>query len=392
MTRRDAPAGGGLTVGVIGLGGMGMQHCRNIAAHVPEMKLSAVCDADAAQARKVGEELGVPWFSSHAELLGAGLCAAALVATPHPLHAPIAIDCFAAGLHVLSEKPLAESVSAADGMVEASRRAGRALGVMYQMRFIPACRRAIEIARRGELGALIRATLIAPDYRSQAYYDAGKWRATWVGEGGGVLLNQSPHITDLFLSLTGLPVWVQGFTGAAMHDIEVEDCAQAVLRFAGGGFGYLYCSTIEPGPCQSMEVYGDLGKILYRDGVVKHYRFKRAVREFTKANTEMWARPECEEVPLGVEDRPTGHVDVMRNFARHVLGGEELLCDGRSGAAQVELANAVIYSGRTGKGVSLPLDRAAYDATLAELRKGSGYGAKADQAKRITDPGFLRKA
>jgi predicted dehydrogenase len=260
---------------------------------------------------------------------------------------------------------------------------------MYQMRFVPACRRAIEIARGGQLGALIRATLIAPDYRSQAYYEAGRWRATWVGEGGGVLLNQSPHLTDLFLSLTGLPVWVQGFTAAAMHDIEVEDCAQAVLRFADGGFGYLYCSTIEPGPGPSMEIYGEKGKIIYRGGVVKHYRFQRPVREFTEDSTDMWAKLECREVPLGVEDRPTGHVDVMRNFARHILSGEELLCDGRSATAQVELANAIIYSGRTGQAVDLPLDRKAYDDLLAELREGSRYGTKIDQGKRITDPGFL---
>jgi len=381
-----------LRIGVIGVGGMGAQHARNIVAHVPELKLAAVCDSDAAQAEKVGRELGVPHFASHGELIASGLCDAALVATPHPLHAPIAVECFGAGMHVLSEKPLAESVSAADAMLAAAAEAGRVLGVMYQMRFIPACRRAIQIVRAGELGELLRATLIAPDYRSQAYYDAGKWRATWVGEGGGVLLNQSPHITDLFLSLTGLPAWVQGFTAAAMHDIEVEDCAQALLRFAGGGFGYLYCSTIEPGPAQSIEVYGDRGKIIYRDGAVKHYRFKRPVREFTKNNTEMWGKLECEEVPLAVEGQSGGgHVDVMRNFARHILAGEELVCDGRSAAAQVELANAIIYSGRTGKPVDLPLDRRAYDELLADLRKGSRYAGKADQGKRITDPGFLKK-
>jgi predicted dehydrogenase len=262
---------------------------------------------------------------------------------------------------------------------------------MYQMRFIPALRRAIEIARAGELGPVIRATLVAPDYRSQAYYDAGKWRATWVGEGGGVLLNQSPHITDVFLALSGLPARVQGFTSAAMHDIEVEDCAEAVMRFRDGGFGYLYCSTIEPGPGQSLEVYGDLGKIIYRDGAVRHYRFRRPVREFTRENTEMWAKVECEEVPLGVEDRPTGHVDVMRNFARHVLAGEDLVCDGRSATAQVELANAITYSARRGRPVDLPLDRKAYDDLLAELRKGSRYGGKADQGKRLTDPGFLKR-
>jgi len=375
-----------LPVGVIGLGGMGVQHCRNIVKNVREMKLAAVCDADAAHARNVGEELSVASYSSHRDLIDSGLCRAVLVATPHPLHAPIAVDCLKAGLHVLSEKPLAESVSAADAMVRAAEQAGRTLGVMYQMRFIPAVRKAIEIVRSGQLGRVIRAALIAPDYRPQAYYDAGRWRGTWVGEGGGVLLNQAPHLMDLMLNMTGPPVWVHGIATAAMHDIEVEDCAQALLRFPQGAFGYLYCSTIEPGPGQSIEIFAERGKVIYRDEQVKLYRFADEVRSYTRTCTDMWSRLPCTEVPLEVEDRPTGHADVMRNFARHILGGEPLVCDGRSAVAQVELANAIIYSARTGAPVDLPLDRAAYDTMLAELRKNSRYHTRSDVIKRVTDP------
>jgi predicted dehydrogenase len=390
MAQPSERGAGPLTVGVIGLGGMGVQHCRTIARQIPEMKLVAVCDADGTQARTFGQEMGVAAFTSHKQLIDSGLCRATIVATPHPFHAPIAVDCFAAGLHVLSEKPLAETISAGDRMAQAARDAKRVLGVMFQMRFMPSCHKAIEIVRRGELGRLIRASLTAPNYRSQAYYDAGKWRATWVGEGGGVLLNQSPHIVDLFLALTGLPVWVQGITGAMMHDIEVEDCAQALLRFRDGGFGYLYCSTLEPGPGEAIEVFAENGKLVYRDGQVKYYRFARPVSDFTKNNTEMWGRLDCKEVPLDVREAPTGHADVMRNFARHILHGEDLLCDGESGLAQLELANAIIYSGRTGRAVDLPLDRAAYDALLGELRRTSRYNQKSDQIKRITDPSFVK--
>lgn len=389
MAERSNSGADVLTVGVIGLGGMGVGHCRNIVRNVAELKLTAVCDADAQQARKVGEELSVAFFGSHRDLIDSGLCRAAIVATPHPLHAPIAIDCLKAGLHVLSEKPLAEAVSAADAMVRAADEAGRTLAVMYQMRFIPAVRRAIEMVRSGGLGRVIRAALIAPDYRTQAYYDAGRWRGTWVGEGGGVLLNQAPHLMDLMLNMTGPPVWVQGVASAVTHDIEVEDCAQALLRFPEGGFGYLYCSTIEPGPAQSIEVYAERGKIIYRDEQVKVYRFADEVRGYTRKCDDMWSRLACTEVPLEVENRPGGHADVMRNFAAHILRGEPLVCDGRSAVAQVELANAIIYSSRKGAPVELPLNRAAYDALLAELRRNSRYHTRSDVIKRVTDPSCM---
>jgi predicted dehydrogenase len=387
----EAHEGRTLKVGIIGVGGMGSQHCRNIVSQVPQMKLTAVCDTDAAQARKVGEEVGVRSFTAHADLLRHGGCQAAVIATPHPSHAAIAEDCFAAGLHVLTEKPLAETVSAADRMIEAARRSRRVLGVVFQMRFIPSCRKAIEVVRRGELGRLLGATLISPHYRTQAYYEAGQWRATWVGEGGGVLLNQAPHIMDLFLSLAGMPNWVWGFTGTVMHDIEVEDCAQALLRFPGGGVGYLYTSTIEPGPGEGIQVFGENGKIIYRDGKAKYYRFSSPVSDFTRTTTEMWGKLECREVPLDAEDRGGGHVDVMRNFANHILNGEELVCAGDTGIRQVELANAIILSGRTGKPVDLPLNRQAYDQLLANLRQTSRYSTKGDQVKRITDPTFMRR-
>lgn len=376
-----------LRIGVIGIGGMGSQHCRNIIAHVPEMALSAVVDADATTAQKMGADLGVPWFGSYAEMIASRSCDAALVATPHPLHPPAAIACLKAGMHVLSEKPLSENIATADEMVRAARRKRVVLGVMFQQRFVPACRKAIEIARSGALGRIIRATLIAPDYRSQAYYNAGKWRATWKGEGGGVLLNQSPHMMDFFLSLTGRPKAVTGLTATRMHKIEVEDWAEAQLEFAGGGRGYIYVTTNEPGPALTVEVYGDKGKLLFRDWQLKYYRFATPITEFTRANTEMWGKPPIEEVPLEIPDAATGHVDVMRNFARHILHGEELLCSGETGMVQLEVANAIILSGHTQRRVELPLNRRAYTALLTRLRAKSRE-KRGVVDKRITDPNF----
>jgi len=378
-----------LRVGIIGCGGMGQGHCRTMSQKVPEMQLAAVCDNDPATAERVGKEYGVPSFTNHEALIASGTCDAVIIATPHPWHPAPAIAALKAGLHVLTEKPLSENIETADEMVKTAQRKKRVLGVMFQQRFVPACRKAIEIAQSGALGRILRATLIAPDYRSQAYYNAGKWRATWKGEGGGVLLNQSPHMMDFFVSLTGRPKAVLGMTATAMHKIEVEDLAEARLEFAGGGTGYVYVTTNEPGPSLTVEIYGDQGKLLFRDWQLKYYRFPRAITEFTKNNTEMWGKPAVEEVPLDIPAAETGHADVMRNFARHILHGEELLCSGASALTQIEVANAIILSGKLGKPVKLPLDRKAYGKFLAKLR-ASSKEKRGVVEQRITDPGFKK--
>jgi predicted dehydrogenase len=377
-------------VGVIGIGGMGRGHCLRIGREVKETVLAAVCDTDGPTAARAGAEFAVPHFRSHRALARSGLCDAVIVATPHPSHPPITVACVKAGLHVLTEKPLSEDIFTAERMVRAAQEHGVVLGVMFQQRFDPLCRAAREIVGRGDLGRIIRATLIAPDYRSQAYYDAGQWRATWTGEGGGVLINQAPHITDFFVGLTGLPETVTGTVATKAHRIEVEDFAQATLVYPGGGTGYLYATTTEPGPAMTLEIAGDRGKLLIRDWQLRLLRFTQPVSEFTRKNRDMWAKPAWEEVPVEVQRRPTGHADVMRNFARHILYGEPLLCSGQSGLAQLELANAIVLSSYRGRTVSLPISRMAYHRLLARLRRTSTFRKRRVRTKRITDPAFVK--
>jgi predicted dehydrogenase len=378
-----------LRVGMIGCGGMGQGHCRTMAQKVPEMVLAAVCDSDAATAQKVGQEYGVPSFTDYNELARSGLCDAVIVATPHPQHPPASLACLKAGLHVLTEKPLSENIATADQMVRTAKRRNLTLAVMFQQRYVPVCRKAIEIVRSGALGRIIRATMIAPDYRSQAYYNAGKWRATWKGEGGGVLLNQNPHMMDFFVNLTGRPKSVFGMTATAMHKIEVEDLAEARLEFPGGGTGYIYASTTEPAQVLTVEVYGDKGKLLFRDWQLRFFRFPTPITEFTANNTEMWGKPAVEEVKLDIPSVESGHADVMRDFARHILFDEPLFCSGESGLTQLEVANAIILSGKLGKPVKLPLNRTAYTAMLAKLRAQSKE-KRGIVEKRITDPNFRK--
>jgi len=375
-------------IGIVGVGGMGAGHCTSC-QKVDEVELAAVADIDGARAREIGEKFGVPYFESHKGLIEADLCDAVIVATPHYFHPPIAVDCFKAGLHVLSEKPIGVRVGFAERMAEAAQQAGKVFSVMYQRRTEPAVRKARELVEAGELGEVRRTMLVSPEYRSQAYYDSGGWRATWAGEGGGPLMNQAPHIMDIFIQLGGMPCAVKGSTRTLMHDVEVEDHAEAMLTYENGATGYFYVSTCEPGPGQIVTVWGEKGKLQFVDGKLSFTRYKTPVSEFTRTNKETWASPPAETVELELPECEFGHHVIIRNFARAVLYGEELIAPGADGLKQLELANAIMLSSYQGQEVSLPIDRQAFNDLIEELCATSSYEeSMATQVKRETDPRF----
>ncbi len=385
MDAKKRVKGEQVRLAVIGVGGMGSGHCGVIGPKVPEARLVAVCDIDPETARKVGEKYSIPFFTSHQELIAAKLCDAVTIATPHPQRPAIAIDCMNAKLHVLSEKPLSERVSTADQMVKTAKRKGVALAIMFQRRLEPPFAKAIELVKSGALGTIWRTTLISPEYRTQPYYDSGNWRATWSGEGGGVMMNQAPHVLDLFLQLGGMPNEVLGRVETRLHKIEVEDVAEAMLRYPGGGTGYFYTSTNELGPGQMIEIFGTQGKLCYRDKTLKFYKFAQSVPEFTFTTDKTWAAPECLEQTLDIPEAEWGHYSILQNFCRHLLNGEKLVSPGEDGLQSLELANAVWLSAQLGKAVKLPLSRRAYDKFLEKKRAESTF-VKQVKDQRVTDP------
>ena len=384
-----------LRTAIIGLGGMGQGHCKRIRELVPEMELTAVCDTHGPTAEAAGKDTGVPHFTSHQELIEAGVCESAIVAVPHPLHPRIAQDCMESGLHVLTEKPVSERIGTAEAMVETAERKGVTLGVIFQQRFAGVNRKAIELMKRGEVGRIHRVTALIPDYRTQAYYNAGKWRATWAGEGGGVLLNQSPHMVDLLVQLVGLPETVRGRTRTTpLHDIEVEDLADALLTYPDGAYGYIHCSTIEPqgGSGAQIIIAGDKGKLILAGGDLRLFKYAKPVSVFTREVTDMWARFGAEEAPLEYEKAWPAHEAPMRNFARHILYGADLMCSGRSGLGQLELANAILLSSWKDAEVKLPISRDEYQRLLDERCVGSRWHTKKDgEDVRMTDTSFTKK-
>jgi predicted dehydrogenase len=376
---------GKVRLGVVGVGGMGSQHCKICSEGLEEVVLAAVADIDAARAKEVGQQYGVASFTSHRDLIGAGIVDAVLIATPHYFHPPIAVDAFEAGLHVLSEKPIGVETGNAERMLVAARESGKVFGVMFQMRAEAPVRRAKELVAGGELGEIRRTLLVSPEFRSQAYYDSGTWRATWAGEGGGVLMNQAPHIMDVFVTLGGMPKRVLGRCAVLLHRIEVEDHAEALLEYAGGGCGYFYVSTCERGP-RTVEIVGDRGKLALQGGTLRFWRHEPGVAEFNRTNTEMWGMPKAEEVEFELPECETGHKAITRNFARAILHGEPLLSPGADGLMSLELANAITLSSQKGAAVDLPVDREEFHEVMEGLRATSSFKDEWGETQAETDP------
>ncbi len=371
---------------------MGQAQCKKIVENVDQMRLTAVVDAHEQTAREVGRLHGVPAFTTVAELAAAGVADMALIAVPHPLHPSLSEECLDAGLHVLCEKPLAETVSGADRMLEAARRCERTLGVMFQRRFDPVFEAALDFVRRGGVGEVMRTLLVLPDFRTQAYYEANPWRATWSGEGGGVLINQAPHMMDLFMLLGGRPASLRGWTTTtAMHDIEVEDRAEAVLRYSNGATGYFYASTTEPKHHEMLEIVGTCGSITYRNGNLECLSYDDSLGRICSGSDEVWKRPQVRHVTPDLESVPDNQLQacLMGNFARHILAGEPLRCDAVSARDSLEFANAVTLSSHLGQETSLPIPRAEYDELLTRLRTESPQRKKTQPTARTTDPGLV---
>jgi predicted dehydrogenase len=383
-------------IGVVGVGGMGQGHCDYLGpGKLDVAELTAVCDIVPAVAKQVGEKWGVPHFSKHTDLLDSGLVDAILIATPHYFHPPIAIDAFKRKIHVLSEKPIGVTIKPVNQMIRAAEKSGCKFAVMFQLRHKPEYQAAKKLIESGRIGELRRVNMIIAYYRSQAYYNSGGWRATWKGEGGGVLLNQAPHMLDIFTWLTGRPKTVTGQTRIRMHDIEVEDEAFASLEYPNGAHGYIYAGVNDTPQCTRLEICGDKGKILIEsrgwDKESLHvWEVIPPLSKFTVENKSMWASPKAELIEVPMQEREQGHIAVTRNFCNAILRNEPLVTPGAEGIYSLELADAMILSSYRKKPAKLPLNANEYEELMAELVRKSKT-KKAVTEQRITDTAFVEK-
>ena len=351
--------------GVIGLGPMGQEHARVIKSNAL-FKLAAATDAQAS-GRSVASDLGCKWFDSADEMVRSGEVDAVVIATPHWQHADLAVSALKAGLHVLCEKPLSVTVEQSDRVLEAAAQSRGMFVVVHQKRFEPAFLFVKQLLDSGELGSLYRCSMIESAWRSEAYYQSSPWRGTWRGEGGGVLLNQAPHILDRYAWLCGMPETVTARCDTTLHDIEVEDTASAILLHANGTHGYIHISTIEAPAIARTVLSCDRGRVTIENGKVTITKLRDSIRERTAKDTQLMGNLESETRTI---DLPSGG-DVLSafydDFVAAVHGTGNLMCPGHEGRNAVELANAMLLSSAQGTSISLPLDRQQYSEFMEKM-------------------------
>lgn len=376
-----------IRVGIVGIGNMGSAHAKNIfEGKVTGMELSAVCDIEPQKLCWAAENLpGVPQFSDFEEMASSGLIDMVIVAVPHYLHPPMGISAFGHGLHVLTEKPAGVYVKQVEELNAAARESGKCFGIMLNQRMNPLYRKARELVQSGALGELKRCVWIITNwYRTQAYYDSGSWRATWAGEGGGVLLNQCPHHLDLWQWIFGMPKRIRGFCRyGRWHNIEVEDDVTAYAEYENGATGVLITSTGETPGTNRLEISGDRGKLVVEDGKMTFWELETPEREFCFTSKEGFLMPEttCREILPQGED--LAHLGILQNFANAVLHGEELIAPGYDGINGLEISNAIHFSDWTGETVELPVDRERFYEMLRE--RASHSPKKAHVVSTISD-------
>lgn len=366
-------------IGIVGMGNMGWGHARYLMeGQVKGAVLTAVCDIDEDKRKRVEQELdGIAVFEKAEDMYASGKVDAVLIATPHYSHPDLAISAFQHELHVLVEKPAGVYTKQVRQMNEAAAKSGKVFSIMYNQRTNPLYVKLRDLILSGELGEVRRTNWIITNwYRPQSYYDSGGWRATWAGEGGGVLINQDPHQLDLWQWTTGLmPSRVRAFCHFGKYrNIEVEDDVTAYVEYPNGATGVFVTTTGEAPGTNRFEVSGDRGKIVIEDGKLTFWRLRVPEPEFNATFKGSFGSPECWKCEIPVEGGAgPGHAGITQNFVNAILHGEELIAPGEEGILGLTISNAIHLSSWTDDWVNLPIDEDLYYNLLQERIRNSTY-------------------
>lgn len=358
-------------IGVIGIGNMGSGHCKNILSGLcPDIELAAVADISAERRAFAKENYpeSVAIFDDAMKMLDSGLINAVIVAVPHYFHPQYVIAALERGIHAMSEKPAGVYTKQVREMNEAAAKSDAIFAMMFNQRTDHIYRKMREIVQSGELGAIRRTNLIITNwYRPQAYYDSGAWRATWAGEGGGVLLNQCPHNLDYWQWICGMPVRVEAHMSfGKWHDIEVEDDVTAYVEYANGATGTFITTTGDCAGTNRFEINFDQGKLVSENGKLYMWKAECSEQEWSAKNTIPFGAPELICTEVETDGKSEQHVGVLNAFAGAILRAEPLVARGEEGINGLTLSNAMHLSAWLGHAVEIPFDEDLY---YEELKK-----------------------
>lgn len=363
-------------LGIIGLGGMGTNHAISITkGEVPRLRLTAVADVRKSRLDFAKENLpeDIARFSDGKELIDSGKCDAVLISTPHYYHPEYVIYALEHGIHALSEKPAGVYTKQVRKMNEVAKKSDKVFAIMFNQRTNCVYRKLHEMIESGELGKMKRVNWIITDwYRTQAYYDAAGWKATWAGEGGGVLLNQCPHQLDLLQWLCGLPVKVRAFCHEAKwHDIEVEDDVTAYLEFENGATGVFVTTTGDAPGTNRLELTFERAKIVCENNKLVADLLDVNERDFCRTEQNGFAKPEAKHVEIETDGLNEQHTGVFKAFTNRILDGTPLIAGGEEGINGLMLSNAMYLSSWLDKTVEIPIDEELFLKELSKRRETS---------------------
>ncbi|MBN1555242.1 MAG: Gfo/Idh/MocA family oxidoreductase [Phycisphaerae bacterium] len=350
-------------IGVIGVGGMAGGHIHNITTGKAgdRCEITAVCDTNEERLAWVKDRfsLEAESFTSAEDMIRSGKVDALLVATPHFFHPDLAILGFKHGLHVLIEKPAGVHTKHVREMNAAAKASGKVFAIMFNQRIKPFYQKLKDLVDSGDLGEIKRVQWVITNwYRSQSYYDSGTWRATWAGEGGGVLLNQCPHQLDIWQWCFGLPEEVTAYCQfGKYHDIEVEDDVTAYMKYKEGYSATFIASTGETPGTNRLEIACDMGKLVAENDTLIFWRNRKSERKFNAEFKGGFGSPECWKCEIPLKTDAAAHEKIVENFVNAILDGEELIAPGEEGLNSLMLSNAMLLSQwRGNQAVKLSLD------------------------------------
>ncbi len=363
-----------IRLGVIGTGNMGRSHITNfLKGKIRDMRVTAIADIVPEKMDWVKERMPqVKCFNSAEELMDSGEVDAVIICTPHYFHPPYVIMALQKNLHVVSEKPAGVYTKQVREMNEVAQKSDKVFAMMFNQRTNCIYRKIKEIVDSGEYGEIRRVNWIITDwYRTQAYYNSGGWRATWAGEGGGVLLNQCPHQLDLWQWICGMPSKIRAFCHyGKWHDIEVEDDVTIYAEYPNGATGMFITTTGDYPGTNRLEITLDKAKIICDNSrgkdILEITVLDESIKENCKNCKDGFTDIKTETYPIETDGVNDQHIGVLNAFSSHILNGTPLVARGEEGINGLMISNAAHLSSWTDKTVTLPVDE---DVFYAELQK-----------------------
>lgn len=350
-------------LGIIGLGNIAKQHIQDIKnGLIPHCELSAICSRST---NTYTDTLSVKHFTDYKILIDSGSCDAVIIATPTFSHAKIGLYALSAGLHVLMEKPIGLSILEGENLLNAASDSS-VFALMLNQRADPLFIKMKSLIDSGRLGKLTRYQWTMTNwFRPEIYFQISDWRATWKGEGGGLLVNQCIHNLDIFQWLCGMPKALRAHCYLGKHhNIEVEDEVNCLLEFANGASGTFVGSTGEAPGVNQLDIVGDKGRLSFDGKHLFLFENDQGTTHYSKHTSDMFGCPNTLKYDITPSRDINQHAVLIDNFCQAIIHKAKLIAPAKEGIHSLSLANAMLLSNWKDKKIHFPLDANTYQEEL----------------------------